>query len=117
MNDDPKVLRIRQILEAQGGLYEWEDFVSQLEAGALQSFHEDSSAVFTAVRQYPRKKVLEVVVAVGTLEGIYRIQPRVVAFAKDQGCDLMMASVGRDGWFDVKTPGWNRVASTYIRRL
>ena len=115
-DEHPNIQRIRRVLDEQGGIYSWEDILAELEAGTLQSFTEGSSSVFTSIRQYPRKKVLDVRLAVGTLDEIYAIQPRVVAFAKEQGCDLLQA-FGRHGWLGVKTPGWERVASVYIRRL
>lgn len=117
MNEDhPNIQRIRRVLEEQGGLYSWEDILAELEAGSLQSFSEGESTVFTSVREYPRKRVLDVRLAVGTMNEIYAIQPRVVAFAKEQGCELLQA-FGREGWVGVSTPGWERVASIYIRRL
>ncbi len=115
--EHPNISRLRRILEEQGGLYTVEDFFAELESGIIQSFSEGESTVFTSIRHFPRKKVLEMRLAVGTLEQIYSIQPRVVAFARENGCEVLLASVGRDGWFGVKTPGWERVASTYLRRL
>lgn len=117
MTEHPNILRIRRILEEQGGMYSLEDFLAELDAGTIQSFSEGNSTVFTSIRQFPRKKALEIRLAVGTLPEIYKIQPRVVAFAKEHGCELLLAVVGRDGWHGVKTPGWDAVAHTYIRGL
>lgn len=109
--------RIADILKEQGDLYTVDDVFAAVQRGEYQSFSDGDSLVVTSVRQFPRRKALEIILAVGTLEQIYAIQPRVVAFARDNGCEVMLASVGRDGWFGVKTPGWERVASTYLRRL
>lgn len=115
--EHPNIHRIRRILEEQGGLYSFEDFLAELDAGTVQSFSEGESTVFTSIRTFPRKKVLEIRMAVGKLHEIYALQPRVVAFAKENGCQLLLAVVGRDGWSGVKTPGWDAVAHTYIRGL
>lgn len=113
----PHWMRIRRILEDQGDLYSFEDILKGIDTGDFQSFSEGESIVVTRICTFPRRRVLEVVLAVGSLQEIYVLQPLVVAFAKENECELLMASVGRDGWFDVKTPGWERVASTYIRKL
>lgn len=114
---DKRIQRIERILEEQGGLYSFEDFLAELDRGSIQSFSMGESTVFTSIRDFPRKRVLEVRLAVGNLPEIYALQPQIVAFAKQNKCELMLASVGRDGWNDVVTPGWDRVASTFIRRL
>jgi hypothetical protein len=115
--ENPHVSRLRRILEEQGGLYSLEDLFAEIEAGTMQAFSEGNSTVFTSIREFPRKKVLEIRVAMGTLDEIYKIQPRVVAFAKEQGCELLLAVVGRDGWDKTYTRGWDKIASTWLRRL
>lgn len=113
----PYLARIDRILKEQGDLYGFSDILEYLDTGAMQSFTVGESLVVTRVSEFPRRRVLDIVLAVGKLEEIYQIQPQVVAFAREHNCEMLMASVGRDGWFDAKTPGWERVASTYIRRL
>lgn len=113
----PQWMRIVRILEDQGGLFTFEDILDGVRNGQYQIWEEGESVVVTAVRLFPRKKVLEVILAVGTLTEVYGIQPRVVAFAREQGCDMLLAAVGRDGWDAFKTPGWGKVSSTYIRRV
>lgn len=109
--------RIERILLAQGGLYTFEDVLAELTDGRAQSFSEGESTVITSIRDFPRKRVLELRVAVGELQDIYSLQPRIVAFAKENGCELLLGSVGREGWDNFATPGWDKVASTWIRRL
>ena len=115
--ENPHLSRLRRILEEQGGLYTVEDLFAEVEAGTMQAFSDGDSTVFTSIREFPRKRVLEIRVAMGTLEGIYKIQPRVVAFAKEQGCELLLAVVCRDGLQGVKSAGWEAGAHTFVRRL
>lgn len=106
--------RVDAALSAGGGLLDFEDLVVAIEKGEMQSFTDGDNWVVTAIRDYPRKKVLEVVMAVGDYNGIVALQPEVVAFAKLHSCEGMLA-VGRLGWDGMKTFGWKRTGAVYSR--
>lgn len=110
------IQRIRRALEMEGGLYEFEDILDAINNGHMQSFSDGDSLVVTRISHFPRKKVLEIIIALGTIEQLMAIEPRLVDFAKEWGCSAMMA-YGRLGWEGVMTKGWKRVFSFYMRDL
>lgn len=113
----PYLDRIRAILIEQGDFYSVEDIFREVETGEAQSFSENDSIIITSIRVFPKRKALEIRLAVGTLVDIYAMQPRVVEFAKEQGCDRMIAAVGRDGWGVAATPGWKKAGMLWVRGI
>ncbi len=119
MTDKPEyIAKVREALRLFGDLYNLEDVLVAIDTGEMQSFVHKASGtwVITKVDQYPNKRVLNVVLGVGTAEGILALQKEVVQFGKDHECDLMW-SVSRKGWERFMTPGWTKTASIYIREL
>lgn len=115
--EHPYLERIRNILREQGDLYTIEDLFAEVDAGAAQSFTKGDSLVITSIRVFPRRKALEVRLAVGTLTDIYALQPEIIQFARDHGCDRMLAAVGRDGWEVTSTPGWKKSGMMWFRSI
>ena len=113
----PYLSRIAAILVEQGDFYSVEDLFAEVEDGRAQSFAEGDSITITSIRVFPKRKALEVRLAVGKLDEIYKMQPKVVAFAKEQGCDRMLAAVGRDGWEVAATPGWIKAGMLWVRKI
>lgn len=112
--EHPNISRIRRALKMEGGFYDFEDIMVALEAGQMQSFAEGESVIFTRVNMFPRRKVLELVLMVGVAEELQSMEPRLIEFAKQYGCDGMMGS-GRLGWEAFMTDGWRKVVSTYVK--
>lgn len=113
----PYLDRIANILKEQGDFYSVEDLFAEVQDGRSQSFSEGDSIVITSIRVFPKRKALEIRLAVGKLEEIYAMQPRIVSFAREQGCDRMLAAVGRDGWEIAATPGWKKAAMLWVRDI
>lgn len=108
--------RVEEMLEAFGGLYDFHDILHAIQDGEMQSFTDGVTWIVTRIANYPRKKVLEILVAVGDYQGVLSLQPEVVAFAKEQQCDILW-TIARVGWEGKMTPGWERSASVYVRAL
>lgn len=100
----------------EGGLYEWEDILEAMANGSMQSFSDGQSFVLTRIVDYPRKRVLEILLLVGTVEEIHATEPRVIQFAQDHGCEAIIG-YGRLGWEGVMPDGWRKVFSFYIKEL
>jgi hypothetical protein len=113
----PYLERISRILIEQGDLYDVADLFREVEMGEAQSFAEGDSLIITSIRVFPKRKALEVRLAVGALGEIYAMQPRIVEFARENGCDRMIASVGREGWEMAATPGWKKAGVTWVREI
>lgn len=105
-----------EALASFGGLYSIRDVLNAIDRGEMQSFTDKTSWVVTKIDTYPQKRVLNLVLGVGTIEGMLALQPEVLAFAKEWNCDLMW-SVSRRGWENIMTPGWVKSASIYVREI
>jgi hypothetical protein len=108
--------RIDDMLAAFGGLYTLDDILQAIDDGEMQSFTDGSTWIVTQIANYPRKRVLEVLIAVGDMASVLKLQPVVVDFAKSNQCD-MISTIARLGWEGQMTPGWKRSASVYVRTL
>jgi hypothetical protein len=108
--------RIEEALERYGGLYKYEDLLDAIQTGELQSFADGNAWVVTRICQFPQKRILSIEFAIGDLESLKRLEKRVADFAKEHGCSLLF-SHGRVGFEAVKTEGWRRVASVFVREV
>ena len=108
--------RVEDILQSFGGLYDFDDILYAIGDGKMQSFTDGSAWIVTQISNYPRKRVLEILIAVGDMYGVLKLQPEVMAFARENQCD-MAYTVARLGWAGKMTPGWERRASVFVRDL
>lgn len=108
--------RVELMLQAFGGLYDFEDILTAIENGEMQSFTDGDTWIVTRISTYPRKRVMEILVAVGDYEGVLRLQPEVVALAREHQCDILW-TIARSGWERLMTPGWDKTAAVYVRAL
>lgn len=106
---------LEQMLEAHGGFYTYEDILTLIHTGQMQSFADGDNWVVTQVNKFPRKTVLEVVIVVGDLEAVKAMEPRLLEFKEEVGADLIVAS-GRLGWLRAKNDGWKPISVNFVRR-
>ena len=110
----PYEVGIRRALELEGGLYTFEDVLHNIRHGDMQSFTEGESLLVTRISQFPRKKALELVLMVGRADELLVLEPQLIDFALNHGCDVMLG-YGRLGWENFMTDGWRKVYSFYIK--
>lgn len=109
--------RLERALKIAGWTYDISDLVEAIKAGRMQAFSSDNAFVVTEIASYPRKRHLNVFLAVGELDGVMDLQPRVEAFARQNGCEAIVMS-GRKGWSSVLPKhGWAPVGVTYALPL
>jgi hypothetical protein len=114
MSAHPHHRKLARVLDRMGGLWTVQDILTLIAAGKMQSFVEGDSWVITQIGVYPRAKVLEVVAAVGDLEEVRAIHPRIVDFAADVGAGVIQA-YGRKGWLkDALKRGWRVKARSFV---
>jgi hypothetical protein len=116
MTVHPNRARVDRALKMGGGFFDFEDILSALESGQMQSFSENDSWLVTRVCKWPRKTGLEILFAVGSLRDIKAMEPRVMAFARENSCEVMIAQA-RLGWRGHMTDGWETTTSIYIKEL
>lgn len=93
------------LLEEQGGLYLYEDIVQHILDGRMQSFATENTWLVTQVHTFPRRTVIDIVFAVGTMEDFSELEVKLEEFRKNIGASAVSLT-GRKGWVG-KLPGWN----------
>jgi hypothetical protein len=114
MSAHPYHRKLARVLDRMGGYYTVQDILTAIAAGKMQSFVEGDSWVITQIGIYPRAKVLEIVAAVGDLEEVRAIHPRLLDFAADVGAGVIQA-YGRKGWLkSALERGWKVKARSFV---
>lgn len=105
---------IEAALEYSNGHHEFEDIVDGIVKGNLQLWPGPDGCMVTELIQYPRKKMLNIFLAGGTLEQMHDMANDMRAWAKAQGCDGAMLS-GRRGWVrEMRKHGWKELWTTVV---
>lgn len=105
--------RFRKALDGLGGAYDVEDIFRRIDDGALQSWQSGQSVVVTEVLGYPRKRIVNVLIAAGNIDEIMELQERVSQWARELGCSKIVMS-GRKGWSKVlPRHGWTNGRCIY----
>lgn len=112
----PLYARAVQQLARAGGLYTFQDIMERVADGRFQSHAFGESWAVTQIAEYPRKRALNIVFVVGHLEELNLMEADLTGFAREQGCDVILAD-GRVGWEGKMLPGWKVMSTTYIKDL
>lgn len=105
-----------ECLAKAGGLFVVQDLLDAIKTGDMQSFSDGRTWVVTKLCNYPRKRVLDVVLVVGDLHAAYLIEEEVEAFARNNGAEMMVTE-GRKGWRKMKSNRWFETGVTLARVL
>jgi hypothetical protein len=79
------------------GRFDVDDIRNACQAGQMQLWPGERSALVTEISRYPQKTVCVVAFAGGDLEELAAMQPRIEAWARRCGCEQIDV-VGRRGW-------------------
>lgn len=110
--------RVEATLLQFGGFYSFDDILERVMDGRMQSFAHKDSWVVTQISVYPRKRVLDIVLAFGEIDDLELIHSDVIGFARRLGIPMIAAMMGRDGWTPyAKNNGWNRVGSVFFKEV
>ena len=116
---DPEMLKkMEKALQMGGDIHTLEDIGAALECGDMQSHSEGDTWVITQVVDYPKKRVLDIVYVVGSVEGALLTEKSLIEWAKNMGVDRMTA-IGREGWEQLLTdnPGWKKAGTLFVKEL
>ena len=106
--------KMRRALKVGDDLYNLDDIEAGLASGDLQGHVEGDTWAITQIHQWPRKKAVNVLFVVGSLENSLKLEAKVEAWAKEQGATLLTA-IGRGGWWSHRTPNWKIVGNLYSK--
>lgn len=108
---------IEAALEHNGGTHLFEDVVEALQEGRMQLWPAPSGCLVTEIQVYPRKRVLNVFLAGGTLDQLDDMTADVSRWAQAQGCDFA-TMYGRPGWARVLDKrGWTHLFTVMRKEL
>ena len=106
--------KLARVLDRMGGLYTLNDILTAIAEDRMQSFMEDDSWAVTKIVNFPRARLLEIMVALGELEACRRLHDRILDFARENDIGLVQA-YGRRGWIhDAKSHGWKVKTTSYL---
>jgi hypothetical protein len=110
----PYERRLNRALERMGGLWLASDILTKVMDGKMQMFALSDSIVVTQISNYPRAKVLEVIVAVGDIDELRVLHDNLLKFAAEVGAGVIQA-YGRRGWIpDATKRGWKVKARSFV---
>jgi len=106
--------KLQRALDAQGGLWALHDILERISDGRMQSFVHNNSWIVTQISVYPRRRLLEIVAAIGDLKDCRLLHGEILAFANRMNVDLV-AAYGRRGWArDADRNGWKIKTTSYL---
>lgn len=111
--------KLRKALKVAGDTYTLEDILIEINEGRMQSFVEGESWAVTQIVDFPRKRYLEIVFAIGNIDELKVIYPQVERYAREIAADGMRA-FGRPGWmkqFQIEKHGWSETTRVYVREF
>lgn len=115
----------RRLIEKAEAALEWHgrylnfgDVVDLAQQGRMQIWSDGERAVCaTEILTYPRRKILNAVLAAGDVPGVLALQPQIEAFARAAGADAMVTH-GRPAWGRIgRATGWQAHSMLFVRRL
>lgn len=106
--------KLQRALDYQGGLFALADILERIADGRMQSWVHNNSWAVTQVSVYPRRRLLEIVAAVGDLGDCRILHGKILVFANELKVDLV-AAYGRRGWArDAERHGWKTKTVSYL---
>jgi len=108
--------KMERALRQANGLYSLEDIGDGLRNGRMQGHVANDTWAITQVCDFPNKRVVDIMFVVGNMEGSLLLQDKITEWAKTERAHLMTA-VGRDGWWEHRTPGWRKTGTLYSKDI
>ena len=103
---------IEDALSYGGGTHTFEDVIEGVMSGHMQLWSGETACAVTEIIVFPKKKVLHVFLAGGSMDEIIAMNESAMIWGKAQGCKDMTIS-GRKGWERVlKNHGYKPVFTT-----
>lgn len=114
----PEILeKLQRALDMGGGTHTIGDVAAQVADGAAQVWIEDGACLVTEVQDTPRRRVLRFWLAAGELEPVIALSRKVLAWGKEQGCE-MATLTGRRGWVRaLRDEGWSESLTVMTREV
>jgi hypothetical protein len=110
----PYYRKLARLLDRMGGLWTVQDIETAIAENRMQGFTEGESWAVTQIAEFPRARLLEILVVVGALDDCQKLLDRIFQYANDHDIGLVQA-YGRRGWFGHPlTDGWKIRTKTFL---
>jgi|KBSMisStandDraft_5_1062788.scaffolds.fasta_scaffold185553_2 hypothetical protein len=110
------VARLDEALAA-AGTHTLADVIALANDRRAQIWEGDDALIVTELNDYPLRRMLRYWCVAGTMDAVRALQPRIDAWAIEQGATRADA-IGRRGWERVIDPeGWRHVCGYWIKDL
>lgn len=117
MTQEERLGQLEEALAHMGGTHTFGDILEAIKDGRMQSFAEGDTWAVTQVLDFPRKRVLEIVLVAGDMADAKVLYDKVLAFGREIGCNLVR-TFGRDGWAkEAKDHGWLNGHRIFLKDL
>lgn len=109
--------QVMHALERAGHTHSLQDVANMITRGAAQLFGDERGACITEFVSYPRRKVLNIWLAIGELDACLALQPEMEKFALANGATALSAT-GRKGWErTLEKHGWHTIGLVLAKEL
>jgi hypothetical protein len=116
VTDSFMMRKMARALREGGDLYNLNDIQKMLSAGTAQGHVVGETWAITQVHQFPAVKSVNIMVVVGNMEDSLKLEKKIEEWAKGLGATLL-TGIGRDGWWEYKTPGWKKLGTMYAKDI
>ena len=116
MTEEERRARLEQALHYGGDTHALGDVAQALKYGVAQWWQHEDGMIVTEVQNYPRVKAIHYWLIAGRLSDCQVLQPRIDAWAIEQGCHVATA-MGRPGWLRAGGEGWRVVGHSFAKDL
>jgi len=113
---DHMVVKVARALNQANNIYNLLDIERALNSGDMQSHVYKNTMAITQIHQWPQRKAVNILFVIGDLDDSFKLEVRIEKWAKEIGADLITA-VGREGWWDVRLPGWKKQGALYSKDI
>lgn len=114
---DPAMQRkMGKALKVNGDVFDLDDIREALKVGKMQGHVEGDTWAITQVHEWPRKKSVNILYVIGSLDDSVKLESKITEWAKEIGANFITA-IGRDGWWKFKTPGWKKMGILYSKDI
>ena len=116
ITDSFMMRKMARALQQSNNLYNLNDIKKMLSDGSAQGHVVGDTWAVTQVHDWPARRSVNILVVVGNLEDSLKLEEKIENWAKDIGANLI-TGVGRDGWWNFRTPGWKKTGTLYSKDI
>lgn len=116
ITDPAMAKKMDRALRFGGYLYELSDIDDGLNNGEMQGHVEGNSWAITQVHRWPKHISVNILFVVGDIEDVNKLEDKIADWAISIGANYL-TGIGRDGWWQIRKPGWKKIGTLYTKEL